>query len=160
MGGGGGSSGNGVVAAPGIPAGARKMVQSLKEIVNLPDQEIYFTLKECGMDPSEAVQRLLSQDSFHEVKSKRDKKKEVKELSESRTRTNNNTFSQGVRGSYDCGPRPSYTQSSLNGFGGNRGKALQKKEDGVCSVPSASNIGARSDINKKSTIIRNALFEN
>ncbi|KAI0524731.1 hypothetical protein KFK09_004115 [Dendrobium nobile] len=152
MGGGGGSSGNGVIAAPGIPSGARKMVQSLKEIVNLPDQEIYFTLKECGMDPSEAVQRLLSQDSFHEVKSKRDKKKEVKELSESRNRTNN-TFSQGVRGSSDCGPRPSFTQSSLNGFGGNRGKALQKKEDGVCSVPSSSNIGARSDINKKSTII-------
>ncbi|XP_020703563.1 uncharacterized protein LOC110114878 isoform X2 [Dendrobium catenatum] len=153
MGGGGGSSGNGVIAAPGIPSGARKMVQSLKEIVNLPDQEIYFTLKECGMDPSEAVQRLLSQDSFHEVKSKRDKKKEVKELSESRTRTNNNTFSQGVLGSSDCGPRPSFTQSSLNGFGVNRGKALQKKEDGVCSVPSSSNVGARSDINKKSTII-------
>ncbi|KAG0462539.1 hypothetical protein HPP92_021015 [Vanilla planifolia] len=75
--GGGIGRGNGAAAASGIPAGARRMVQTIKEIVNLPDQEIYVTLKGCGMDPSEAVQRLLSQDSFHEVKSKRDKKKEL-----------------------------------------------------------------------------------
>lgn len=46
----------------GIPAASRKMVQSLKEIVNnIPDNEIYATLKECNMDPNEAVSRLLSQ---------------------------------------------------------------------------------------------------
>ncbi|PNX59611.1 serine/threonine-protein kinase pakD-like protein [Trifolium pratense] len=62
----------------GIPAASRKMVQSLKEIVtNIPDNEIYATLKDCNMDPNEAVSRLLSQDPFHEVKSKREKKKEV-----------------------------------------------------------------------------------
>ncbi|KAI9083209.1 hypothetical protein K1719_034741 [Acacia pycnantha] len=54
------------------------MVQSLKEIVsNFPEHEIYAMLKECDMDPNEAVSRLLSQDPFHEVKSKREKKKEV-----------------------------------------------------------------------------------
>jgi hypothetical protein len=46
----------------GIPAASRKMVQSLKEIVtNIPDNEIYATLKDCNMDPNEAVSRLLSQ---------------------------------------------------------------------------------------------------
>lgn len=53
-----GNSGNGVQA---IPAGSRKMVLSLKEIVNCPEAEIYATLKDCNMDPNEAVHRLLSQ---------------------------------------------------------------------------------------------------
>jgi len=59
---GGGKRGSGAAAAPAsIPAGSRKMVQSLKEIVNCPEAEIYATLKECNMDPSEAVHRLLTQ---------------------------------------------------------------------------------------------------
>ena len=46
----------------GIPPASRKMVQSLKEIVsNIPEHEIYATLKDCNMDPNEAVSRLLSQ---------------------------------------------------------------------------------------------------
>ncbi|CAH8377779.1 unnamed protein product [Eruca vesicaria subsp. sativa] len=58
------------------PSWSRKMVQSLKEIVTCPDAEIYAVLKDCNMDPNEAVNRLLSQDPFHEVKSKKEKKKE------------------------------------------------------------------------------------
>jgi hypothetical protein len=56
-GGGGGSRG---VAGP-VPASARKLVQGLKEIVNRPDAEVYAALRECDMDPDEAVSRLLSQ---------------------------------------------------------------------------------------------------
>ncbi|KAG6405056.1 hypothetical protein SASPL_132638 [Salvia splendens] len=44
-----------------IPAASRKMVLSLKEIVNCTEAEIYAALKECNMDPDEAVHRLLSQ---------------------------------------------------------------------------------------------------
>lgn len=51
-------------AAPGIPASARKLVQSLKEIVNCPEAEIYATLKECDMDPDATVNRLLTQGFF------------------------------------------------------------------------------------------------
>jgi len=58
---GGGAGGKGT-AAP-VPAGSRKLVQSLKEIVNRPEAEIYAALRECGMDPDEAVSRLLSQGS-------------------------------------------------------------------------------------------------
>lgn len=50
--------------ASGIPASARKLVQSLKEIVNCPEAEIYATLKECDMDPDATVNRLLTQGLF------------------------------------------------------------------------------------------------
>nr|KYP76865.1 hypothetical protein KK1_021126 [Cajanus cajan] len=91
-GGGGGHKG-------GIPPASRKMVQSLKEIVsNIPDHEIYATLKDCNMDPNEAVSRLLSQDPFHEVKSKREKKKESKDPTDSRSRGITNTSSRGGGG--------------------------------------------------------------
>ncbi|KAL0363532.1 UNVERIFIED_CONTAM: GBF-interacting protein 1 [Sesamum calycinum] len=88
----GAGNGGGVQA---IPAGSRKMVQSLKEIVNCSEAEIYVTLKDCNMDPNEAVNRLLSQDPFHEVKSKREKKKEGKDTTESRSRSANNNSSRG-----------------------------------------------------------------
>jgi hypothetical protein len=60
---GGGAGGKGA-AAP-VPAGSRKLVQGLKEIVNRPEAEIYAALRECGMDPDEAVSRLLSQGPWH-----------------------------------------------------------------------------------------------
>ena len=61
-GGGSHNNGGGKALSATIPASSRKMVQSLKEIVsNFPDHEIYATLKDCNMDPNEAVSRLLSQ---------------------------------------------------------------------------------------------------
>jgi len=66
-GGGGGvnnNNGKGNTGISGIPAASRKMVQSLKEIVSCPEPEIYAMLKECNMDPNEAVNRLLSQGFF------------------------------------------------------------------------------------------------
>lgn len=61
-GGGVASNGKGNTGISGIPAGSRKMVQSLKEIVNnCTEQEIYAMLKDCNMDPNEAVNRLLAQ---------------------------------------------------------------------------------------------------
>lgn len=50
-----------VTGGGGIPAGSKKMVQSLKEIVSCSEAEIYAALKDCNMDPNEAVNRLLSQ---------------------------------------------------------------------------------------------------
>nr|XP_029123791.1 uncharacterized protein LOC105056461 isoform X3 [Elaeis guineensis] len=55
----------------------RKTIQSIKEIVgNHSDADIYAVLRETGMDPNETAQKLLNQDPFHEVKRKRDRKKE------------------------------------------------------------------------------------
>ncbi|CBI35892.3 unnamed protein product, partial [Vitis vinifera] len=60
-----------------LPARVRKTIQSIKEIVgNHSDADIYVTLRETNMDPNETTQKLLYQDPFHEVKRKRDKKKE------------------------------------------------------------------------------------
>ncbi|KAJ0637765.1 putative GBF-interacting protein [Helianthus annuus] len=59
------ASRSGGVATNGgaIPSASRKMVQSLKEIVKgVSDAEIYVALKECNMDPNEAVNCLLTQD--------------------------------------------------------------------------------------------------
>ncbi|KAI3727347.1 hypothetical protein L1987_67160 [Smallanthus sonchifolius] len=61
-----------------LSAGVRKTIQTIKEIVgNHSDADIYVTLKETNMDPNETAQKLLNQDPFHEVKRKKDKKKEV-----------------------------------------------------------------------------------
>ncbi|WJX53318.1 hypothetical protein P8452_39323 [Trifolium repens] len=120
----------------GIPAASRKMVQSLKEIVtNIPDNEIYATLKDCNMDPNEAVSRLLSQDPFHEVKSKREKKKEGKDITEPRSRgTNNytNNYNNTSRGGGGGGGRSGTDRYVGRGdYGLPQGKPAFKKENGT-----------------------------
>ncbi|KAK8608102.1 hypothetical protein V6N13_023536 [Hibiscus sabdariffa] len=144
-GGGGGSGGgnNGLgkgntnTGLSGIPPASRKMVQSLKEIVNCPESEIYATLKECNMDPNEAVNRLLSQDTFHEVKSKRDKKKESKDTVDSRPRGASNPGSRGGRSGSDryIGRGGSYNS---NESGRSHGKPAQKRENGTHAIAASS----------------------
>ncbi|XP_022771652.1 GBF-interacting protein 1-like isoform X2 [Durio zibethinus] len=74
-----------------IPSSVSKTVQNIKEITgNHSEDEIYAMLKECSMDPNETAQRLLLQGPFHEVKRKRDRKKESlnnKESAEPRWRS-------------------------------------------------------------------------
>ncbi|CAA0832914.1 Kinase-related protein of unknown function (DUF1296 [Striga hermonthica] len=135
----GSGAGNGGVVQP-IPAGSRKVVQSLKEIVNCPEAEIYAALKECNMDPNEAVNRLLAQDPFHEVKSKREKKKEGKDQPESRSRGANSNSSRvsksGADRQYGRGSSAQYytSDSSLHG------KTTYKKENG--SGPYSSSLSS------------------
>ncbi|KAL0857599.1 hypothetical protein Bca101_062753 [Brassica carinata] len=55
----------------------RKVIESIKEIVgNHSDADIYAALKEADMNADEAVQKLIHQDPFHEVKRRKDRKKE------------------------------------------------------------------------------------
>ncbi|KAL4279335.1 hypothetical protein GQ457_03G023140 [Hibiscus cannabinus] len=86
QGGGGGRGGGSRVS---IPENAKKTIQSIRDITGKQhsDEEVYAVLKECFMDPNETAQKLLYQvyddyvywlaDTFHEVKRKRDKKKEI-----------------------------------------------------------------------------------
>ncbi|KAJ0264014.1 Dentin sialophosphoprotein [Hirschfeldia incana] len=61
----------------------RKLIESIREIVgNHTDADIYTALKEADMNADEAVQKLIHQDPFHEVKRRRDRKKEVAVLVE------------------------------------------------------------------------------
>ncbi|KAE8659640.1 kinase-related family protein [Hibiscus syriacus] len=140
-GGGGGNNGlgKGSSGISGIPAGSRKIVQSLKEIVNCPEPEIYDTLKECNMNPNEAVNRLLSQDPFHEVKSKRDKKKESKDTIDSRSRGANNLGSRGGKsGSDRYIGRGGSSNYSSNESGPFHGKPAQKRENGTHAYADSS----------------------
>ncbi|XP_019461473.1 PREDICTED: uncharacterized protein LOC109360792 isoform X2 [Lupinus angustifolius] len=100
---GGNNGGVGHINGGGIPASSRKMVQNLKEIVkDMSDLEIYATLKDSNMDPDEAVNRLLSQDPFHEVKkTKRDKKKDT-----ATTATSNDYYSRSRSSSSTRPPPP------------------------------------------------------
>ncbi|KAK1420315.1 hypothetical protein QVD17_21816 [Tagetes erecta] len=122
----------------GIPAASRKMVQSLKEIVNgVSEAEIYAALKDCNMDPNEAVNRLLSQDPFHEVKSKREKKKEFKDTTESRSRGGGSTSNRGARSGTDrYSGRSGSSQFSSSDSGALHGKS--KRENGTSSYTKSS----------------------
>ncbi|KAK9056021.1 hypothetical protein SSX86_027108 [Deinandra increscens subsp. villosa] len=133
---GGGGGGGGV---QGIPAASRKMVQSLKEIVNgVSEAEIYAALKECNMDPNEAVNRLLSQDPFHEVKSKREKKKEFKDTTESRPRGGGSTSNRGARSGTDrYSGRGGSSQFSSSESGGLHGKSKRENDTGSYTRSSA-----------------------
>ena len=105
--------------AVSIPDSVRKHIQGIKEITgNHSDEEIYATLKECNMDPDMTVQRLFSEEPFHEVKRKRDKRKEQNQrdyrITMSRP-SNHNRGGSGLRrgnylghNSYDAGGYNSY----------------------------------------------------
>ncbi|XP_051151898.1 GBF-interacting protein 1-like [Andrographis paniculata] len=72
---------SGVKASAGrvsIPSGVRKTIENIKEITgqNHSEDEIYAMLRDCSMDPNETAQKLLQLDTFHEVRRKRDKRKE------------------------------------------------------------------------------------
>ncbi|XP_019099266.1 PREDICTED: RNA polymerase II degradation factor 1 [Camelina sativa] len=128
---GGGGSAGGRKANNDIPSGSREIVKSLKEIVNAPEAEIYAMLKECNMEPNEAVARLLSQDPFHEVKSKKEKKKETRDTPDSRPRGANNMYNRGARGGSDrYSGRGGSTHFSSTDSGNYQGKSTNKKESG------------------------------
>ncbi|EEF42715.1 conserved hypothetical protein [Ricinus communis] len=160
------NNGKGNSGISGIPAGSRKMVQSLKEIVNCPEPEIYAMLKDCNMDPNEAVNRLLSQDPFHEVKSKREKKKETKDTTEPRSRVANNATHRAGRVGADRYGRGGSSQFSSNDPGVSHGKPAYKKENGTnasagsSSAPSmaGTNINRRPILNSDLVAAENKLL--
>ncbi|XP_024156234.1 GBF-interacting protein 1-like [Rosa chinensis] len=61
-----------------IPDNVHSTIQNIREITKKlhSDDEIYAVLKECSMDPNETAQKLLYLDTFHEVKKRRDRRKE------------------------------------------------------------------------------------
>ncbi|KAJ3704187.1 hypothetical protein LUZ61_007892 [Rhynchospora tenuis] len=64
-------------ASSAISSRVRSTVKSIKEVVgDHSESDIYAVLRETNMDPNEAAQKLLNQDPFHEVRRRRDRKKE------------------------------------------------------------------------------------
>ncbi|XP_076894479.1 GBF-interacting protein 1-like isoform X1 [Bidens hawaiensis] len=114
-----------------IPHTLRKKIQNLKEITgnHHSEDEVYTMLKECNMDPNETAQKLLSQDPFHEVRRKGNRKKEqnlVKESAEPK-------WKPGMQGRGSRGGRGNSNYPSRHGVhdaGGSR-KALSGKESEI-----------------------------
>ncbi|XP_022716699.1 GBF-interacting protein 1-like isoform X2 [Durio zibethinus] len=113
-GGGGGRGGGGEGSRVSIPDNAKKTIQSIREITGKQhsDEEIYAVLKEFSMDPNETAQKLLFLDTFHEVKRKRDKKKE--------TAGTQSRGGRGSRGNY-------YTSSGKDAGVGKNASARREK---------------------------------
>ncbi|XP_031256652.1 uncharacterized protein LOC116114646 [Pistacia vera] len=142
-----------------MPPDIRKIVQNLREVVgrNCTDSEIYAVLVDCNMDADDAVQRLLSQDTFHEVKSKRERRKEMKETQELRAaRCNSGTSSRGARLGNDGVSYIASTENNCNELG----KAAYKREIGssaplVSSSPSYVYRATGKNINEQPSTLSN-----
>ncbi|XP_008797741.2 GBF-interacting protein 1-like isoform X4 [Phoenix dactylifera] len=133
-----------------IPSNVRKTIQNIKEIAgNHSDEEVYAMLKDCSMDPNETAQRLLLQDTFHEVKRKRDKRKEnIRDPADSRWR-------QGVQGRGGRSGRGNYSSryASDDIVGGRN--VTSRKENGVNQGTDSGNKSSSSanpDTENKSSI--------
>ncbi|KAK7385487.1 hypothetical protein VNO78_31209 [Psophocarpus tetragonolobus] len=82
-----------------IPNSVRRTIQNIKEITgNHSEEDIYAMLKECSMDPNETTQKLLLQDTFHEVKRKKDRRKENLNRESAEPRWRPGTQGRGARG--------------------------------------------------------------
>lgn len=128
--------------AVSIPASVRKIIQDIKEIAgNHSDEEIYAMLKDCNMDPNETAQKLLFQDPFHEVKRKRDKRKEQNANSRDSGDTRSRPSNQG-RGGRGAG-RGNYLPRYISyDAGGGRGSNMARENGGHQSVNKASSNSA------------------
>uniref|UniRef100_A0A5B7ACS6 GBF-interacting protein 1 N-terminal domain-containing protein n=1 Tax=Davidia involucrata TaxID=16924 RepID=A0A5B7ACS6_DAVIN len=114
-----------------IPNSVRNTIQNIKEITgDHSEEEIYAMLKECSMDPNETAQKLLHQDTFHEVKRKRDRRKENsnnKESAESK-------WKPGMQGRGSRAGRGNYSARYIShDVAGGKNSALGK-ENGINQV--------------------------
>ncbi|XP_020225023.1 GBF-interacting protein 1-like [Cajanus cajan] len=130
MSGGGGSSSFRVP----IPNNVRKIIQDIREITGKQhtDDEIYAVLRECSMDPNETAQKLLYLDTFHEVKRRRDRKKEgltSRASDESRLK-------QGGQGRGGRGASGGHSSNFPDGGGGRN--LANRRENGVSHIAERS----------------------
>ncbi|XP_023741655.1 GBF-interacting protein 1 [Lactuca sativa] len=158
-----------------IPNNVRKTIQNIKEITgNHSEDEIYAMLKECSMDPNETTQKLLLQDPFHEVRRKRDRKKEnpIKESTEPRWKPGmQGRGNRGGRGSgaYSSRHNSHDAGSNRNAVSGKENEIIQGANDGVIipathdkknkeksMVSSSSNIAPDIPVSEKTTSVPDA----
>ncbi|KAK4795482.1 hypothetical protein SAY86_013476 [Trapa natans] len=83
-----------------IPDDVLRTIQNIRESTGKQhsDEDVYAMYMECAMDPDETAQKLLFVDTFKEVKSRRDKRKEssISKMPESKLASENQ--GRGVRG--------------------------------------------------------------
>jgi hypothetical protein len=87
-----------------IPADLLQTIQNIREVTGKQhsDEDIFSVFKECFSDPHETTQKLLYLDTFHEVRSKRERKKEnLVPNTQGRGRTGRKNFASSYTG--HCG---------------------------------------------------------
>ncbi|GAB2258491.1 hypothetical protein Droror1_Dr00014651 [Drosera rotundifolia] len=112
-----------------IPHNVRKVIQEIKEMTGHSEEDIYAVFKECNMDFNETIDRLLYLDTFHEVKSKRERRKEVQNVNSRApedSRRKPGLQGRGSRGGRGNFPSPYFSHEA----GGGRSAAF-RKENGV-----------------------------
>ncbi|XP_019198389.1 PREDICTED: GBF-interacting protein 1-like [Ipomoea nil] len=120
-------AGGGAASRVSIASNVRETIRQIKEITgNHSEEEIYAMLKECSMDPNETTQKLLFQDTFHEVKKKRDRKKE--NMNKGFAKPNWKPGMQGCWNKGGHGNYPSHYASHDSGRGKNSGKENQTSQ--------------------------------
>ncbi|KAL5101128.1 hypothetical protein RYX36_005455 [Vicia faba] len=139
------SGGGGGGSRVPIPNNVRNTIIDIREITGKQhtDDEIYAVLKECSMDPNETAQKLLYLDTFHEVRRRRDRKKEgsssrVSEESRSRQRGQG----RGARGASG-----GYSSNFFDGGGGRN--FANRRENGVHHIAERTNVSStQTDLQK------------
>ncbi|XP_028771532.1 GBF-interacting protein 1-like, partial [Neltuma alba] len=123
-------SGGGGSARVPIPSHCHKIIRNIREITGKQhsDDDIYAVLTECSMDPDETAQKLLYLDTFHEVRRRRDRKKE----SLSSWASVDSKPKQGGQGRGGRGASGGYSSNFTDGSGGRN--AVNRKEIGVNHV--------------------------
>ncbi|TYJ48905.1 hypothetical protein E1A91_A01G096900v1 [Gossypium mustelinum] len=122
----GGGGGVGEGSAVSIPDNAKKTIQSIREITGKQhsDEEIYAVLNECFMDPNETAQKLLYLDTFHEVKRKREKKKEI----------------AGTQGPAGRGRQGNYGKGARNASAPKENGVVHTSDRGSASFPASQKV--------------------
>lgn len=112
----GGQGEGGIRGLTAIPSNMKKTIQNIREITGKQhsDDDIYAVLKECSMDPNETAQKLLYLDTFHEVKKRRDRRKE--NLSSRKPEGSRSTQGRFARGGQDNGGRKNVAVRRENGI--------------------------------------------
>ncbi|XP_042497820.1 GBF-interacting protein 1-like [Macadamia integrifolia] len=148
-----------------IPNNVRKTIQNIKEIAgNHSDEEIYTMLKECSMDPNETAQKLLLQDTFHEVRRKRDKRKEnLNNRDPADSKWKSGLQGRGVRGGHgNYSPRyvSHDTGGGRNAMAGKENGVNQGTEKGVTPslpAPQDTENKATTPVSSSVTVVANGL---
>ncbi|KAF5461222.1 hypothetical protein F2P56_021039 [Juglans regia] len=148
-----GGGGGGGRVSTSIPSHVRRTIHDIREITGKQhsDDEIYAVLKECSMDPDETAQKLLYLDTFHEVKRRRDRRKE----NLSNRKSEGSRFMQGrlARGGQDYSGGRNVAAREDNGVSHNteRGRSMPS----AFSVAQKTGKNAAPLLKKASTVIPN-----
>ncbi|XP_044473576.1 GBF-interacting protein 1-like isoform X2 [Mangifera indica] len=132
-----------------IPADIRPTIQTIRETTGRQhsDEEIYSVLEDCSMDPNETAQKLLYLDTFHEVKKKRDRKKEGQGARGGR----GNYYSKHIQSVASTGMNAAPRRE--NGFI-ERGSVLRKmKNNAVHNVTKASTVASNGSSSQSNGIL-------